>query len=663
MSEVRELRMALQRLDPGRPLLVRAAVVVDRLADVIDGLDSQDPHADSAVGFLRGWADDARVTGPPGDVPPWASEPLDLLVERLGLTPDEHDLVVLAGLAEEHEGLAGTFRSLHPLGEPRPSIGLAGLVLSDTGRDELRRLLAEGAAVRSGSLVVEGAGVAPERSLCLADRLWDALHGIDAHPAGLAVVDLRDDVPGLDEWLAEDAAHVAAVALRDRLPVTVLVTGDDPVVSESRVAALLASVGASAFAVRAGGDGGRLTPAEMSLTAVHAAPRDCIPVLLAGDLDPAQGPLDLASSSMLSGPLVVVAPAGCVRPHGRRPVLGVPASPVSPAASRLAWRAMLPGVDDDTAGAIAARTPVDPAWVVGVAEDLMASGCELGPHTVASAVRRRTGSSLPPGASLVRPNVGWDHLVLPETSGAQLREAVSRLDHQVTVLDEWGLGAAAHAARGVRLLLTGPPGTGKTLAAEVLATAAETDLLRVDLSQVVSKWLGETEKNLAAAFEAAERTLAVLLFDEADALFASRTEVSDAHDRYANLETAYLLQRLETFGGLAVLTTNLRHNIDAAFLRRMDFVVDFPTPDEAARRELWHLHLPADHLAPDVDPDVLARMYPVPGGWIRNAALAAAYVAAADGGDVHQHHLTAAVRREYGKASLPYPGDPPRRTP
>jgi SpoVK/Ycf46/Vps4 family AAA+-type ATPase len=154
----------------------------------------------------------------------------------------------------------------------------------------------------------------------------------------------------------------------------------------------------------------------------------------------------------------------------------------------------------------------------------------------------------------------------------------------------------------------------------------------------------------------------VLLFDEADALFASRTEVSDAHDRYANLETAYLLQRVESFHGLAVLTTNLRRNIDEAFVRRMDFIVDFPTPDETARLQLWALHLPAGHLAPDVSTEVLARMYPVPGAWIRNAALAAAFVAASEGEDVHQHHLTAAVRREYGKASLPYPGDPPRRT-
>jgi SpoVK/Ycf46/Vps4 family AAA+-type ATPase len=238
---------------------------------------------------------------------------------------------------------------------------------------------------------------------------------------------------------------------------------------------------------------------------------------------------------------------------------------------------------------------------------------------------------------------------------------VARLELEPLVLDEWGLRDSARANRGVRLLFSGPPGTGKSLAAEVIATAAVTDLLVVDVSQIVSKWLGETEKNVSAVIDAAERTQAVLFFDEADALFAKRTEVSDAHDRYANLETSYLLQRLDRFEGLAVLATNLRHNIDAAFLRRMDFVVDFALPDLDCRREMWTLHLPAGVLAGDVDVDILARMYAVPGGWIRNAAIAAAFLAADSGGQVHQDHLVAAMRREYLKAAMPFPGEPPRR--
>jgi SpoVK/Ycf46/Vps4 family AAA+-type ATPase len=280
---------------------------------------------------------------------------------------------------------------------------------------------------------------------------------------------------------------------------------------------------------------------------------------------------------------------------------------------------------------------------------------------VSAAVRARVLVHLPAGMDLGTPAVAWERLVLPEEPAEQLREAVDRLRHQTQVLDTWGFRKQARAARGIRLMFSGLPGTGKTLAAEAVASAAGTDLLTVDVSRVVSKWIGETERNLAAAFDAAECTQAVLFLDEADALFGSRTEISDAHDRYANLETAYLLQRLDKFDGLAVLATNLRHNIDPAFIRRMDFVIEFAMPDQPARRELWDLHLPDGVTDDDVDLDVLARLYPVAGGAIRNAAVAAAFTAAGDREQIHQRHLVAAVRREYAKAALPFPGEPPRR--
>lgn len=213
-------------------------------------------------------------------------------------------------------------------------------------------------------------------------------------------------------------------------------------------------------------------------------------------------------------------------------------------------------------------------------------------------------------------------------------------------------------AAGARLLLVAPSGTGTALAARAVAAAAGSDLLTVDVSRVVSKWIGETEKNLGAVFDVAERTQAVLFLDEADALFGSRTSVSDAHDRYANLETAYLLQRLDRFEGVAVLATNLRQNIDPAFTRRMDFVVEFDLPDADGREALWRLHLPAQIREPDVDLTALAAQYAVPGGWIRNAAIAAAFLAARDGGLVTRDHLLTALRREYAKDSRTMPVDP-----
>jgi SpoVK/Ycf46/Vps4 family AAA+-type ATPase len=230
---------------------------------------------------------------------------------------------------------------------------------------------------------------------------------------------------------------------------------------------------------------------------------------------------------------------------------------------------------------------------------------------------------------------------------------------QARVLDEWGFLAGRPGARGVRMLLAGPPGTGKTLSAEVLAGAIGADLLLVDISRVVSKWIGETEKNLAGVFDVAERTQAALLFDEADALFGRRTQVSDANDRYANLETAYLLTRLERFEGLAILSTNLRRNIDSAFTRRLEFVVELDEPSVGDRLEIWRRHLPAAApRSPDLDLSQVAGLYPVVGGVIRNAAVAAGFLAAAQDAPIAPEHVGAALRREYDKAGRAFPGVP-----
>jgi SpoVK/Ycf46/Vps4 family AAA+-type ATPase len=279
-------------------------------------------------------------------------------------------------------------------------------------------------------------------------------------------------------------------------------------------------------------------------------------------------------------------------------------------------------------------------------------------------VRVRANLALSGGVKLITPLSTWDDLVLPHDRLAQLQEAIGRLVHRPRVLDDWGFLARRHGARGVRLLFSGPPGTGKTLSAEVLAGALGVDLLVVDVSRVVSKWIGETEKNLAEVFDAAERAQAVLLFDEADALFGKRTEVSDAHDRYANLETAYLLSRLERFDGLTVLSTNLRQNIDPAFLRRLEFVIEFDEPQTAEREALWRVHLPSSApLADDVRIGELAALYPIVGGLIRNAAVAAGFLAASEGGPITRDRLLRAIRREYHKACRAFPGVPPGAVP
>ncbi len=212
----------------------------------------------------------------------------------------------------------------------------------------------------------------------------------------------------------------------------------------------------------------------------------------------------------------------------------------------------------------------------------------------------------------------------------------------------------------MRLLLAGAPGTGKTLSAEVLAYELGVDLLIVDISRVVSKWIGETEKNLGRAFEAAEQSKAVLLFDEADALFGKRTEVSDANDRNANLETAYLLTRLEQFEGLVVMSTNMRNNIDSAFLRRLEYIIDFNEPDRAERRAIWECHVPPQApLEKDVDFAELAAMFPVVGGVIKNAAVTAAFSAAAKNRAICKNDFINALRREYEKQGKAFPAVKP----
>jgi SpoVK/Ycf46/Vps4 family AAA+-type ATPase len=224
------------------------------------------------------------------------------------------------------------------------------------------------------------------------------------------------------------------------------------------------------------------------------------------------------------------------------------------------------------------------------------------------------------------------------------------------VLHDWGFARSSWRGGGVSALLSGCSGTGKTTASELLAAELGRTLLKLDLSQVVSKYVGEAEKKLAEVFELAERCGAVLLLDEADALFGKRTDVSDAHDRYANIEVSYLLQRVEAFRGILVLTTNMQANIDVAFVRRLQFIVEFPFPNEAQRERIWRVSMPQRApLEPDVDFGDLARRYPLAGGNIRNIALAAAVLAASHGTRIGTSHLLQATRREYQKIGKTFP--------
>ncbi|MGI5458362.1 ATP-binding protein [Streptomyces sp. CA-249302] len=273
------------------------------------------------------------------------------------------------------------------------------------------------------------------------------------------------------------------------------------------------------------------------------------------------------------------------------------------------------------------------------------------------AARQQSASGLEQHARRIRPAVDWQDLVLPERPLAQLHELALRARHRDRVLGDWRLSAGGGRGRGVLGLFAGESGTGKTLSAEVVAAELGLELYVVQLSSVVDKYVGETEKNLERIFTEADRTDAVLLFDEADAVFGKRSEVKDAHDKYANMESAYLLQRLESFDGIAVLTTNLRANIDEAFTRRLDLVVDFPFPDREQRLALWRHSLSHVPCAEGIQPGSVAADFELAGGSIRSAVVTAAYLAAGRGDLVTGADLLEGARREYRKAGRLVPGE------
>ncbi len=320
------------------------------------------------------------------------------------------------------------------------------------------------------------------------------------------------------------------------------------------------------------------------------------------------------------------------------------------------WRQCLDGqlapeLDPDAATAQFVLSPEQVAQAACFAR--LQADARGGPVTEADlgqGARAQNTSGLARLARRIEPAVSWEDLVLPEPTTAQLREIAVRARHRTRVLDEWNMRPGGGRGRGVTALFAGDSGTGKTMSAEVIAADLDLDLYAVDLSGVIDKYVGETEKNLERIFTEAAGVNAVLLFDEADAIFGKRSEVRDAHDRYANIESAYLLQRMESFDGLAILATNLRANLDDALTRRLDLIVDFPMPDAILRRGLWHRclgrHIPR---AANLDLDFCAGAFELSGGNIRSAVVSAAYLAAKDDRAVRTADLVAGVYQEYRK--------------
>jgi SpoVK/Ycf46/Vps4 family AAA+-type ATPase len=366
-----------------------------------------------------------------------------------------------------------------------------------------------------------------------------------------------------------------------------------------------------------------------------------------------QARVDLVGSELvpeIDGPVFVT--CGLQRPAMRwdRPCVVIDVKPPTSAQRAKLWLDCLGEGTQDDAEFLATQYPLAPALIHAAAEaaKTRAAGRKIEPEDIYAGVRAVLDDRLGDFAKRVEVTQTWDDIVLPADQMQSIKYLIARIRQRRTVYEQWGFAAKVGKGLGTSALFSGPPGTGKTMVAGLIAKELGLELYQVDMAKVVSKWIGETERNLAALFDAAEAGHAILLFDEADSLFGKRTDVKSSNDRYANLETNYLLQRLESFTGICLLTSNHESAIDAAFMRRLSLHVRFELPDIDEREQLWRAMLPAAApVAPNLDMTNLAQRFAMSGGYIRNAALRAAFMAADEGAAISARHLELAARFEY----------------
>jgi len=343
----------------------------------------------------------------------------------------------------------------------------------------------------------------------------------------------------------------------------------------------------------------------------------------------------------------------------KRPVIVVEINPPTGAQRATLWRELIPQASESDAEHLATQYPLAPALMCRAAEAVKARAVDrkITPDDITRGIRAVLDDRLGRFATRVEVKQTWDDLVIEEDQGLSIGELIARIRQRRTVYERWGFAAKVGKGLGVAALFSGPPGTGKTMVAALIARELELELYQVDMAKITSKFIGETEKQLAEMFDAAEAGHAILLFDEADSLFGKRTEVRSSNDRYANLETNYLLQRMESFTGICLLTSNHESNIDPAFQRRLSLHLRFQVPDADEREKLWRAMIPSEApVETTLDFAGLARRFEMTGGYIRNAALRAAFLAADEGASICDAHLEHAARIEYegmGKISSP----------
>lgn len=649
---------------------VRQAVALRRSVDP----DPDDPYRgqyltpDAVARILDARHGSGLPALAPAGPPP--GSPLEVLATRFALAPLDLDLLLVAlapDLDARFEQLYGYLND--DLTRRRPTVGLALELCGRTGAAAARFRLSPTAPLVAGGLleVTEPERPPLSRVLAVPDRVTAHLLG-DASPdprladvLGEAADDPAVDPAELHRVVGAATSGTGHVHLRNR--------GGDPV---GLAAAALRACGLSPLALDAAALGRHVrTVPELARAAAREARLTGAGVLLGPVGELPEKPDERARvlrtlCTVLRGiPLFTYGASGWEPAWAADTPVTLAVAAPSPGRQVVRWRHALEraagelgeagevGEADSLARSVSAHR-LDAGQLRRAADTAVRTaaldGRPVSADDLRTAVRAQNGAGLARLARRVEPAVGWDDLVLPAPAHRRLRELAVRARHRDQVLGQWGMRPGGGRGRGVIALFAGPSGTGKTMSAEVVAADLGMDLYVVDLSTVVDKYVGETEKNLERIFTEASAVNAVLLFDEADAIFGKRSEVKDAHDKHANMESAYLLQRMESFDGIAILTTNLRANLDEAFTRRLDVVADFPVPDATQRLALWERCL-GDRLprADDLDLGFCADRFDMAGGSIRACAVTAAYFAAASGEPLTMPQVVTAVAQEYRK--------------
>jgi hypothetical protein len=594
--------------------------------------------------------------------------PLQALIDEADLSVDELRVLIAAGIVEEDIRFGALFAALQaPLPARRPCVGVLGWLLGESGKAHADAWRACHRLLEAGLLQVDNrADPRSEWILRIPTSIWDALRGQPlARPARDLILQPIGDFPPIESLILPEKLQAHIMRMPDLFlsgqVSSLVLRGMAGSGRRTMLRAVAQALGRDILLWEGGTPGDDSWRLLGSLATLIGA----MPVLRC---DPGPGEtLDLPALPGYSGPVgITLGRSGGLRgpliAHSLS--LHVPAPDCE--ARRRFWLATTLPVEMEYLDDIAARFLLTGGHIARAASlahtyALLDNRPAFAPTDVQQATRALNRQALETLATPLEAINGWSDLVVGASTSRDMQTLEARCKSREALRERTGPALSHSLNRGVRALFSGPSGTGKTLAARALAAALQMDLYRVDLAAVVNKYIGETERNLNQVLSRAEELDVMLLLDEGDALMTSRTEVRNANDRYANLETNYLLQRLENYEGIVVITTNAGNRIDSAFARRLDVVVDFAPPEAAERWLIWQSHLPANHLVSASFLEEVANRCALTGGQIRNAALHAILLAVSDaqcGGQVGDAHLEAAVQREYRKAGAVYPLHP-----